>query len=41
MKTFNITDEDLYKKFKSQCALNDESMSEVVQRFMEEYVEKS
>jgi len=40
MKTFNITDEELYKKFKAQCALNDESMSEAIQKFMAKYIEK-
>jgi len=40
MKTFNITDEELYKKFKAQCALNEESMSEAVQKFMAEYIKE-
>lgn len=40
MKTFNITDEDLYSKFKSQCALNKKSMSEVIMELMKEYVDR-
>ena len=41
MKTFNITDEDVYSKFKAQCALNKKSMSEVVMELMSEYVERN
>ena len=40
MKTFNITDEDIYKKFKAQCVLNNKSMSKVIQAFMEDYAKQ-
>jgi len=41
MKTFNITDEELYTRFKSACVLKNKSMSEVIQDMMREYVKKS
>ena len=38
MKTFNITDEDLYAEFKAKCAIKKQSMSEVIQKLISEYV---
>ena len=40
MKTFNITDEVLYAKFKSKCALKQQTMSEVLMEMMAEYIKE-
>ncbi len=41
MKTFNITDEDLYKKFKAQCVLKEISMSARIMQLMAEDVKNA
>ena len=41
MKTFNITDQSLYTKFKAKCVLKNKSMSQVIMEMMADFVKDS